>query len=1122
MLNASDLFPRQAPVNGPSRLFAWFQVLLVLLLPFLLASCRSVDRSGLQGPEPPPLIQAFAPGTPLITAGDTTSLLATFTGEGFVQGLGPIGSGLPLAVSPAVTTTYVLTVLAPDGRSETRQTTLLVVPPPVSPVILGGSETLVEQAPATFHVDPAAGLTYRWTLQGSGTLVAGADTPEVALRAGAPGTLVLGCAALNAAGRQTPWVFRAVTVIPLPTSLTLTAPATAFAGETGLGAWVPSQPGSTYAWEITGGQITAGAGTPALTFTAGDPGSLLLRCTLTDAFGQQTTASRTVQVLPAPLITAPAFVTAGLGASAQAAAATPGTPLAWTLINATLDSGNGSPTIAFTPVAPGSVVLMCTDGTVTYVRELTAVAPPSITSFQAVNDLVGTQAPAILQAAFADGSATVDPGGLAIRAGEALTTAPLQTGTTFTLTVTNAAGAQATRTCRVEAAAIERVAGFPNGQGTRNGPREKAFFLRPGGLAVDPETRLYVADPEAHLIRKINLGQTDPALAVTTLAGDPLVPGSLNGPVTEARFDRPVALAWSRYHDALFVADPGGHVIRRIQEDTVVTWAGVANQKGDADGPPGLARLSSPTALVAVDDGSLYFIDASENGTRIRQVSPTGEVTTYAGLGSGAGSGDPARLQATFGSLGGMAMDDAGNLYVTETSTHTIRVIPATGPVTTLAGLPGEAGWADKANGSEVRFNTPLGIAFNPLDGTLTVADRGNNRVRKVKPVTGETSTLFGSDTAGYANGPKDSALVDGVQDLIYLPDRRLVFTDVNNNSIRSFLPSLGLQQLAGHGLLHRGWQDGDAGTATFSGPSGLARAGDGTLYVADTASNLIRRIGPDGQVQTLAGQANTAGTLDGPALGGALFGQPKGLLLGPGRLLISDPLNGTLRTLPLDVQNPQVGTLAGEATDKGTVDGPVALARFRAPEGFAQDAAGVVYIADAEAHVIRRLGTDGTVTTLAGAPDTPGYVDAPGLDARFKQPCGLALQGNTLYVTERGNRTLRAVDLTTTAVRTVAGNPIPPGAQDGVGARAVFVKPAGVAVTLRGDILVADEGASAIRKVTPEGVVTTPFGRLAQMGLEEGPVPGFLGQPRDLVLDPQTGDIFFSDGSAVMRIHFH
>ncbi|BDU78735.1 NHL repeat-containing protein [Mesoterricola sediminis] len=1117
MLNASDLFPRQAPVNGPSRLFAWFQVLLVLLLPFLLASCRSVDRSGLQGPEPPPLIQAFAPGTPLITAGDTTSLLATFTGEGFVQGLGPIGSGLPLAVSPAVTTTYVLTVLAPDGRSETRQTTLQVVPPPVSPVILGGSETLVEQAPATFHVDPAAGLTYRWTLQGSGTLVAGADTPEVALRAGAPGTLVLGCAALNAAGRQTPWVFRAVTVIPLPTSLTLTAPATAFAGETGLGAWVPSQPGSTYAWEITGGQITAGAGTPALTFTAGDPGSLLLRCTLTDAFGQQTTASRTVQVLPAPLITAPAFVTAGLGASAQAAAATPGTPLAWTLINATLDSGNGSPTIAFTPVAPGSVVLMCTDGTVTYVRELTAVAPPSITSFQAVNDLVGTQAPAILQAAFADGSATVDPGGLAIRAGEALTTAPLQTGTTFTLTVTNAAGAQATRTCRVEAAAIERVAGFPNGAGTRNGSGQRAFFLRPGGLAVDAVGNLYVADPDAHAIRMIDLTR-----AVTTLAGDPLVPGSLDGPVAEARFVSPVALAWSRYHDALFVADPGGHVIRRIQEGTVRTWAGLAGSPGDTDGPFMQARLRNPTALVATDDGGLYFIDSTESGARIRWVSPTQEVTTYAGSGSGTSSDALNRLDAGFGSLGGMARDGAGNLYVTDTSTHTIRVIQTEGPVRTLAGGAGEAGWVDAGTGTEVRFNTPMGITFNPLDGTLTVADRGNNRVRKVDPGSGATTTLFGSGTAGYVNGPGVTAQVDGVQDLAYLPDRRLVFTDVNNNSLRSFFPNSGVQLFAGHGRPQAGWQDGDAGTATFSGPSGLAREGDGTLYVADTASNLIRRIGPDGQVQTLAGQANTAGTLDGPALGGALFGQPKGLLLGPGRLLISDPLNGTLRTLPLDVQNPQVGTLAGEATDKGTVDGPVALARFRAPEGFAQDAAGVVYIADAEAHVIRRLGTDGTVTTLAGAPDTPGYVDAPGLDARFKQPCGLALQGNTLYVTERGNRTLRAVDLTTTAVRTVAGNPIPPGAQDGVGARAVFVKPAGVAVTLRGDILVADEGASAIRKVTPEGIVTTPFGRLAQMGLEEGPVPGFLGQPRDLVLDPQTGDIFFSDGSAVMRIHFH
>ncbi|BDU78736.1 hypothetical protein METESE_36940 [Mesoterricola sediminis] len=1023
------------PDGVPPRLaLAGFPGLGVLALSLLLASCRSVDRSG--PPDPTPLIQAFVPRPPVITEGDTAALDAAFTGQGFVQGLGPIRSGLPLAVTPAATTTYALTVLGPDGRTETRQATLQVVAPPDPPVVQAAPDPVTEQELVTLQAEPVAGLTYRWSLQGDATPVSGLEGPTFVVRAGAPGSLILGCVATNAAGRQSPWCFRVVPVVPRP---------------------------------------------------------------------------------PTPALTAPDLVTVGQRASAQVTFAPPGTPRVWALTNATLDSGDGTDAITFTPLAPGPVGLTWATGGVTCAREVTALAAPTISAFQAQSDLVGVGSPAVLQAAFADGTATVDPGGLPLHPGEDLVTAPLQTGTTFTLTVTNAAGARATRTCQVRAASIQRVAGFPSGEGTRDGQGRSAFFLSLGRLAADPAGNLYTDQHEVHLIRRIT-----PDGTTTTFTGDPLHPGNVDGPLASARFLGPVAVAWSPRDGALFVADSQAGVIRRIQDGQVSTWAGVAGQSGRRDGPRLQALFEQPTALAAAPDGSLFVVDGKD-ANFVRRISPAGDVSTFAGSGLPGYEDQADPLQARFRSLAGLAVDGAGQVFVTDALGETLRVIRAGGVVETLAGQADTVGFTDDPDGRNVRFSLPGAIAIDPADGRLVVADRLNHRIRKVDPGTGATWTLCGSGVAGYQDGDALSAQFDFVEGLAFLPDGTLAISDTFNACIRTFDPLRGVQTLAGHGRPREGCTDGGADTATFDVPDGLVFEPSGTLYVADSISYTIRRVDREGNVQTIAGSATNSGTADGAALAGARFSRPTGLLLLPGSLLISDREASTLRALQLAGPAPQVTTLAGSALASGTTDGVGTSARFRSPEGIAQGADGVLYVADSEAHLIRKLDPDGSVTTLAGAPDAAGYVDAGnGLDARFNQPSGLALQGDTLYVTERGNRTLRAVDLVTTAVRTVAGSPDLWGALDGVGLQASFAEPAGVVVTPQGDLFIADTLAGTIRHVTPEGRVTTPLGHRGQLGLETGPAPGFLGTPRALALDPLTGDLCFTDDNAVMRVHFH
>ncbi|HVU36637.1 MAG TPA: NHL repeat-containing protein, partial [Opitutaceae bacterium] len=254
---------------------------------------------------------------------------------------------------------------------------------------------------------------------------------------------------------------------------------------------------------------------------------------------------------------------------------------------------------------------------------------------------------------------------------------------------------------------------------------------------------LIVADTYNHIIRQIT-----PAGIVTTIAGGPGSPGSIDGAGPSARFRYPYGVAVDGSGN-IYVADETNHTIRKITPTGVVgTLAGLALTPGSDDGAGSLARFRAPSSLVIDSAGNLIVSDSGNN--TLRKVTPDGAVTTIAGLAGAAGSADGPALQARFNSPWGLAIDKAGNLYVADSGNDAIRKITPGGVVTTLAGLAGVAGSTDGTGGA-ARFYGPAGVAVDP-DGDILVADSGNLAIRRVTP-SGVVTTVGGNFHIQSADG---------------------------------------------------------------------------------------------------------------------------------------------------------------------------------------------------------------------------------------------------------------------------------------------------------------------------------------------------------------------------------
>ena len=266
------------------------------------------------------------------------------------------------------------------------------------------------------------------------------------------------------------------------------------------------------------------------------------------------------------------------------------------------------------------------------------------------------------------------------------------------------------------------------------------------------------------------------SVQVTTLAG--ATKGYADGTGAAAQFNDPWGIAVDTAGN-VYVADSGNNRIRKVSFTGVVTTL-AGSTLGYADGSGATAQFSSPDGVAVDAAGNIYVADRNNN--RIRKVSPTGVVTTLAGLIFGYADGTGADSQ--FKNLEGVAVDAAGNCYVADYGNNRIRKVSPTGVVTTLAGAT--VGYAD-GTGIAAQFSAPLGVAVDAA-GNVYVADYGNNRIRKVSP-KGEVTTLAGS-TAGYADGTGAAAQFDGPTGVALDAAGNVYVADVNNHRIRKITVS--------------------------------------------------------------------------------------------------------------------------------------------------------------------------------------------------------------------------------------------------------------------------------------------------------------------------------------------
>ena len=287
--------------------------------------------------------------------------------------------------------------------------------------------------------------------------------------------------------------------------------------------------------------------------------------------------------------------------------------------------------------------------------------------------------------------------------------------------------------------------------------------------------------------------------------------------------------------------------------------------------------------------------------------------------GNGTGS------QAIFNYPYATAVDSAGNVYVADTSNFAVRKITSAGIVTTLAGLAGAGGFTD-GTGSDARFGTLNGIAVDTAKNVY-VTDGSYNTVRKITPA-GVVTTLAGTPGAvGSADGTGSAARFHSPFGITVDSAANLYVTDQNNHTIRKITPAGVVTTVAGAaGVI--GSADGSGSAARFYYPAGIAVDSAGNLYVADTYNHTIRTITSGGSVSTFAGAAGVYGNANGTG-NAAQFYFPHGVAVGGGNVYVADTWNSTTRKI---TSTRVVTTLAGTPGVRGAANGTGSTAQFNYP----------------------------------------------------------------------------------------------------------------------------------------------------------------------------------------------
>ncbi|OGG55416.1 MAG: hypothetical protein A3F84_05950, partial [Candidatus Handelsmanbacteria bacterium RIFCSPLOWO2_12_FULL_64_10] len=590
--------------------------------------------------------------------------------------------------------------------------------------------------------------------------------------------------------------------------------------------------------------------------------------------------------------------------------------------------------------------------------------------------------------------------------------------------------------------------------------------LRPTGIDVDSKGNLYIAGDAR--IRRIG-----PDGIITTIAGGGS--SSVDGiPATQARIgpsDVTVDAAGN-----LYLAH--GNYVRKVDAEGIITTiAGSSGVANGGDGGPATQASLSAVGGIAVDAHGVVYVAADD---RVRRIGLDGTITSLAGGGASLGDGgDPTKGQVRAASI---AIDANGILYLTEKFGHRVRRV---GPPIEAVKGPGA-----RLSGASLAFDV-VDVGKN-LQKTVTISNPGN------EPLSITGITVEGADAALFTVTPASGTVEAGKSlegTVTFAPtsggEKKVTLVIAHNaagSPSRVALSGIGkaaaseaaytISTLAGTGGAESSGDGGPATSAQMNTPNDVAVDASGNVYIAEPASNRVRKIAPDGTITTFAGGGTGqpgAGS-GGPATQAVLIGPSNVAVDGSGNVLIADPggqrvarvgADGVLRTIAGGTS--VLGGFAGDG-------GPATQARLNMPRGVAADAKGNVYFIDQLNNRIRKVSAEGTITTFAGT-GTAGFSGdgSPAAQAQIRPGAGdLAVDASgNVYLADQLNNRIRKVDVSGTITTFAGGGTNTAEGIPATQARIDFVS--GVAVGPDGGLFITDT--ARIRRVGPDGFITTIAG---------------------------------------------
>ena len=617
-----------------------------------------------------------------------------------------------------------------------------------------------------------------------------------------------------------------------------------------------------------------------------------------------------------------------------------------------------------------------------------------------------------------------------------------------------------------------------------------SWLPSPSGVAVDTAGNVYIADGSAS-VRKVDIHGV-----ISTVAGDhsPGFSGD-GGPASNAQLGILGGIAIDAAGN-LYIADLDHWRIRKVNANgTISTFAGNGEGGFSSDGGAATAaELNIPIAVAADALGNVFIVDSGNN--RIRKVDGNGVISTVAGNGTAGYSGDGGlAINATLNNPGGIAVDAAGNLYISDTQNHCIRKVDADGIISTVAGTGSFGFSGDGGLAINATLYFPAGLALD-ISGNLYVADRRNSRIRKVS-ASGIITTVVGNGTQGFSGdgGQASNASISQPVALAVDTGGNLYVVDQGSLRIRKVDPSGVIITIAGGGTPGFIGDGGPATKTELNYPTSTAFDSVGNLYIADAGNNRIRKVDAGGIISTVAGNGSPGSSGDGGQATDAELNFPVGVAFDSSDdLYIADTNNYRIRKV--DRQG-VISTFAGIGNPGFSGDGgPATSANLFNPEAVAVDKVGNVYIADTQNNRLRMVNKSGIISTVAGGANSGSAGDGgPAIDAEVT-PWALAFAPDGELYMNDGLYCVRKID-TAGIISTL----LTIGATTGASADAVIDQDlgnlSGIAVAADGAVYTAARP-NEIVKLDVHGALSVLAGGNGQLGFSGDGGPATEAQLND------------------------